>query len=421
MNILVIATGTRGDVQPRIALGKQLLQGGHRVIVAAQALFSASIAEAGLEIYPLSGDARKFFAGPIGVSLRARMNDGKEFTRFWRAYVSPSVRRHLCEVLLACQDVDAVICEPWFQVAPTLRQILKVPCFVACLTPVPSIPTSQFVYPFSQRLSNVTVPAEYENSWSDADWFASAAFPDIKRWRAELSLETVEWEDYLKLVRDCPHLFGYSSHVLEKPSDWSELHQVTGYWFTCQDAKSSPSEALEYFIQAGSPPIVMGFSSQVCDDGVRIRNCFVRALRNTGRRGILLSGWGEVIQIDSKDCFCCQEAPYEWLLPRVAGMIHHGGAGSVGECLRAGAPSFAIPQGYDGAFWGLRIAALGVGLDPMPMHTLTESRLSDSLHRLCEDRVLKQKLKKVAALIQEETRQAKALHSIEDFIHNGHC
>jgi sterol 3beta-glucosyltransferase len=416
MKVTVIAIGTRGDVQPLIALGVQLAQCGHTVRIAAQSLFASVIADARLEFYPLSGDARKFFAGAVGRHLRTRMDDGDEFTRFWKSYVSPVVRRHVGEVIPACLGADAIVCEPWFQIAPTLKDYLNIPCFVGCVMPVPCIQTQEFNYPFSQQLCQTTAETGCAESWRDAEWFGGVAFPEIKMWRASLGLKSLEWNSYLEQIRGCPHLFGYSVHVLKKPSDWSELHQVTGYWFLSEGEHFVPPQRLKDFLETGSPPVVLGFSSQVCEQVERVRSCFIQSLRKTRKRGIILSGWDDNIQIDTGECLSCKEVPYDWLLPQVAGMVHHGGAGSVGECLRAGIPSLAIPQGYDGAFWGLRIAELGLGLKPVRLEAMEVRDLTYGISRFYEDRELCHKLGSIAGLISEETNQFTAVHLIENYV-----
>lgn len=414
--ITIVAVGLRGDVQPLIALGRGLKNAGYKVRVASQPDFGGLVKASGLEHYALSGEARRFFAGPAGLALRSRLGDAAQFTRFWRAYVAPMVLNHLSELPGAAAGADAVICPPWFQASPTLAEARGVPCLVACVMPVPAIPTAEFPYPFQDSVWGQTDEAANRTSWEEGEWFAGVAFPELGRWRVSLNLPAVSWDGYLACIRSTPHLFGYSRHVLPKPRDWGAAHHVTGYWFPDDDMSYTPPEELRRFLDAGPPPLVLGFSSQASRRNAELSTLFAEALGRTGRRGILLTGWGGLKAVSSSNVFTAGAVPYEWLLPRAAAMVHHGGAGTVGECLRRGVPSVAIPLGYDGHFWGRRVAALGAGLAPLSENNLDLTVAAEVITRLCEDRSVRERSRRLSHLIRDEDGVRNAVRHVESHL-----
>src|ERR1700743_2137402 len=141
MRITVIAVGTRGDVQPLIALAKGLRKAGHAVRFATEEISSKAIQDAGLEYYRLSGDSESFSAGPAGVAFRESLDRSPwHFRRFWKSFVAIGFRRHLLEVSEPCRDAEAIVCLPYLNIGATLAEKFQVPCFIAGVIPVPAFP-----------------------------------------------------------------------------------------------------------------------------------------------------------------------------------------------------------------------------------------------------------------------------------------
>ncbi|SMO36666.1 nucleotide disphospho-sugar-binding domain-containing protein [Propioniciclava tarda] len=120
----------------------------------------------------------------------------------------------------------------------------------------------------------------------------------------------------------------------------------------------------------------------------------VRHLGGFGRRGfyglscirvVLLSGWGGLAADSSGRLLVIDEAPHDWLCPRSAGVVHHGGAGTTGAGVVAGVPALVVPFAVDQPFWGARLAALGVGPQPIPRRRLTAENLAAALVSLRDD------------------------------------
>ncbi|CAA9577642.1 MAG: UDP-glucose:sterol glucosyltransferase, partial [uncultured Thermomicrobiales bacterium] len=200
--------------------------------------------------------------------------------------------------------------------------------------------------------------------------------------RRELGLGKGPWGGpYRALERNrVPALYGYSPHVLPRPADWPAEHHVTGYWFLGAPEGWTPPPDLAAFLDAGEPPVFVGFGSMGSRDPREAGRVALEALERSGRRGVLASGWGGLTAADLPDTvFPVTSIPHTWLFPRMAAVVHHGGAGTTGAALRAGVPSVVVPFGLDQPFWGRRVAALGVGTQPIPRKRLTSARLAKAI------------------------------------------
>ena len=157
-------------------------------------------------------------------------------------------------------------------------------------------------------------------------------------------------------------LCGYSPHVIPVPRDWDDRHVVTGYWFLDEPEGWQPPEGLEEFLAAGEAPVYVGFGSMGDRDAERTTAVVIEALAELGRGAVLSSGWGGLSESDLPDgFFMVGSVPHSWLFPRVAAVVHHGGAGTTAAGVRAGIPAVVTPVLGDQPFWGRTLARLGVG------------------------------------------------------------
>jgi UDP:flavonoid glycosyltransferase YjiC (YdhE family) len=140
------------------------------------------------------------------------------------------------------------------------------------------------------------------------------------------------------------------------------------------------------------------------------------ALAQSGQRGILLTGWGGLRTERVPDnVFVLDAAPHSWLFPRMAAVVHHGGAGTTAEGLRAGVPSVIVPFILDQPFWGARIQALGLGPDPIPRKKLTADRLADAIRVAVTDSNMKQRANAYGAAIRAEDGCGNAIKRIKQY------
>jgi UDP:flavonoid glycosyltransferase YjiC (YdhE family) len=223
---------------------------------------------------------------------------------------------------------------------------------------------------------------------------------------------------YRKLVNQpIPILYGYSTHVLPRPKDWHDHLHLTGYWFLDNDLDWQPPAELVDFLDDGPPPVYIGFGSMSGGDAERLADVSLKALQSAGQRGILLTGWGGLDKSDLPDTVLkLAAAPHQWLFPRMSGVVHHGGAGTVSAGLRAGVPSLAIPFFADQPFWGAQLFKLGVGPAPISRKRLTANRLGYALRRMADHEGMRQRAADIGARIRAEDGVGEAVRLFEHYI-----
>jgi predicted nucleic acid-binding protein len=198
-------------------------------------------------------------------------------------------------------------------------------------------------------------------------------------------------------------LHGVSRHVLPQAADWPDRYHVTGYWFLGDGGGWRPPDELAAFLEGGPAPVAIGFGSMTSSNPAAMARLVVDAARAAGRRAILLTGWE---RLDGRalgaDVLAVPAAPHDWLYPRVAAAVHHGGAGTVVAALAAGTPNVIVPHMADQPYWGRRVAALGVGPRPIPRHRLTVARLEGAIRLAAEDAALRGRAAALGARIRAE-------------------
>jgi UDP:flavonoid glycosyltransferase YjiC (YdhE family) len=211
-----------------------------------------------------------------------------------------------------------------------------------------------------------------------------------------------------------PTLYGFSPYVISSPSDWDGNNHVTGFWFLDSANDWIPPLDLLDFLQAGSPPVYIGFGSMSTRKPEETTDLVIDALHRTNQRALLASGWGGLQKSDLPDSvFMIDSIPHAWLFTRVSAVVHHGGAGTTAAGLRAGVPSIVIPFFGDQPYWGQRIADLGVGPAPIPRQKLTDERLAQAIQIAITDKAMRQRAADLGSKIQAEDGVACAVEIIQ--------
>ena len=209
-----------------------------------------------------------------------------------------------------------------------------------------------------------------------------------------------------------PVLNGWSRHVLPHPPGWGAHLATTGYWFLDRTPDWRPPRGLADFLGSGPPPVSVGFGSMAGADPEGVTERVLRALRLAGKRGVLLTGWGGLSNADlPDDLFEVGEVPHDWLFPRVAAAVHHGGAGTTAASLRAGTPTVIVPHFADQFFWGARVAGLGAGPRPAPRAKLTAERLADAIRRATGDAGMRERARSLGEKIRAENGVERAVEA----------
>lgn len=380
MRIKILTVGSRGDVQPFIALGSGLQKAGHHVTLATHGNYETLVRERGLDFFPLQGNLREMVGSDAG---QAMLGTGRNFVAFMREFMNMMntlLPRLLADSVDACQDADVILYSTFSFFGYHIAEKLGVQSIGTYLCPVsrthefPSIGAPAL--PLGGGYNWLTYVFMEQTVWQP---FRTA----INRWRVEtLGLAPVPFFGILgKVEREpYPFLYGYSPNVVPKPRDWGPWRYVTGYWFLNTPLDWRPPADLVDFIRSGPPPVYVGFGSMSSGEAERITAIVTAALKRTRQRGILATGWGGLsAPALGDDFFAVEFVPHDWLFPQMAAVVHHGGAGTTAAGLRAGVPSIIVPFFADQPFWGERVAALGVGPKPTPHQMLSVDRLAAAI------------------------------------------
>lgn len=380
MNILIFTFGSRGDVQPYVALGVALNAQGHAVAISTGQGFDEMITGHGLASAPASIDFREIIKSPEAQEALRTVSGKFKAMRSFKGLV----RQQFEDMWRIAKEVgpDLIIYHPKATVAQHIAEALSVIAVPTTLQPM-FVPTGQFpapVLPFRDlgRLGN-RMTHRFLN-WVSAKGQGSL----IGNWRQErLGLTPKDqrafFEGYDPQGRVVPRLHGYSTQLVTKPADWTEREHITGYWFL-KPKDWQPPEALAQFLQGGPPPVCVGFGSMPAKDARKQTQIVVEALRKSGQRGVLATGWGGLAEVArSESIHVLDAAPHDWLFPRCAAVVHHGGAGTTHEGLRWGRPTIICPLSVDQPYWGRRVMEIGAGPKPIPQKHWNSEDLAAAL------------------------------------------
>jgi sterol 3beta-glucosyltransferase len=215
-----------------------------------------------------------------------------------------------------------------------------------------------------------------------------------------------------------PVLYGYSETIAPRPPDWPSNHCVTGYWFLGAPETYQPDERLAAFLASGPPPVYVGFGSTLVGRHPEtIARIIIEALASNAQRGIVYSSWGDlgtftwpnsVLRID--------DAPSDWLFPRMAAVVHHGGAGTTSTALRAGVPAVIVPVYGDQQFWARRVYALGACVAPIPRLQLSVDRLGSAIAEVLRRPEIRASAVELGCALGREDGVGSAFTLIEQYI-----
>lgn len=403
MLISLLTAGSRGDTQPYIALGLELQKAGYAVRIAASETFEDLVIRFGLEFYPLPGKVSEIVDNK---NLRQAMeadNPFKVLASFntLKKY-APSLQQGFYE---ACQGSDAIVYHPGAAIGYFIAQSLNIPGILA--TPFPMIPTRD--YPALIFYDSIRLGKSFNllthKLFGEIMWLTSKD-PIEQFWKGKFGSIPPNFVNPFSQKRSENGLFlvACSNYVFPQPQNRSKQTHHTGYWFLNEGDDWSPAESLQKFLQAGKPPVYIGFGSLGNPaQATQTTELVIDALKLSGQRGILATGWSGMTKPDRipDNIFIVESIPHAWLFPRMSVVVHHGGAGTTAAGLRAGIPSVIIPHANDQFAWGRRVYELGVGAKPIPRKKLTAAKLSDAISYALDEKVQAQ-AKELSERIQRE-------------------
>ncbi len=403
MRIALFTIGGRGDTQPFVALAVRLKQEGHRVTLVARPDFADLAADYGVDFAPLGHPYQPFITGAAESSAlgAGHLLNQLRYGLSQRRYFSDQLNQ---DAWRAAQGRDAIIYKYSWITGYSIAEKLGIPCAAAMLFPL--TPTRAFPSFLIGRGID-RGPLLNRLTWSLSEQVVWQLLrPDDTKLRRELGIRPLPFFGPLRhqQCEEMPVYYAYSPAVLPRPADWPERMQVTGYWFLDPPPGWQPPADLLHFLQAGPPPVSIGFGSMASHDAQATLDLVLQALELSGQRGVLLSGWAGLGKGRTlpEFVFSAESLPHSWLFPRMAAVVHHGGAGTTGAALRSGVPSVLTPLAADQPSWARLVYALGAGPAPLPFQTLTAERMAEAIREAVTNSAMRQRATELGKQIQAE-------------------
>jgi sterol 3beta-glucosyltransferase len=411
MHITIIALGSRGDVLPYVVLGEGLRAVGHQVRFVTFEGFRAMVTSRGLDLHPILGDAEALMSSASGISLaESGSNVVKGLIAILGSFgaLTGEYLRVFSEKIL--WETDVILNQlPASLFGYDLAKKFGVPYWIVSV--IPLLRTQTFPLPLFPQLP---LGAWYNwLSYRLAEQMAWQPFRrEVNRWRrTTLGLPDAPfWGHFREMIAQrIPVLNGFSEHVVPRAPEWGEHIHLTGYWYPAECDWEPPDE-LQRFLDGGPPPVFMGFGSMPVRNPQQLTRTVLDALVMSGQRAIISAGWAGIGSGELPDhVLKIDYVPYNWLFPRVAAIVHHGGSGTTAAGFRSGVPNVVLPFMMDQFFWGRRVFELGVGAEPIPHKRLTAGNLAAAIHQVMGDVAIQQRAAALGRLIRDEDGVSRAV------------
>ena len=452
LNIVIQVVGSRGDVQPFVALGKVLKDTyGHRVRLATHPSFKCFVQENGLEFFSIGGDPSRLmafmvanpslmpgFRSLVSGDIGRRRRDVAEYIQgCWRSCYEagdglglgatdddvsePSKNDPGSEPEARPFVADCIIANPPSFAHIHCAEKLGIPLHI--MFTMPYSPTQAFPHPLANIQSSNTDPqlANYI-SYVMIEVLSWQGLGDIiNRFRAKcLNLDPVSliWAPGMLERLKIPHTYCWSSALIPKPKDWGPHISISGFYLLNLASNYTPAPDFQAFLDAGPAPIYIGFGSIVLEDPNAMTELIFEAVRKTGQRVLLSKGWGGIgaDRLHIPDgVYMLGNVPHDWLFKHVSCVVHHGGAGTTAAGITAGRPTVVVPFFGDQPFWGAMVARAGAGPDPIPHKQLTADKLADAINFCLKPESL-ERAKELASKIAAERGSDMGAQSFHQYL-----
>lgn len=442
LNLVIQVIGSRGDIQPFLALGKELKAHGHRVRLATHMAFREFVLEGGLEFFNIGGDPAELMAFMVknpgllpglksirsGAIQRRRREMREIFNGCWKSCFETGDGTYLHQI----KDdpwsdsldyrrrpfvADAIIANPPSLAHIHCAQRLGIPLHI--MFTMPWSPTQSFPHPLA-TVHNQNCKRTVANlvSYGIVDMMVWEGLGDIlntlrKKTLALQPLDSFTAPSLLHRLR-VPHTYLWSPALLPKPPDWADNIDVCGFGFLPPETSYTPPTEIDRFLKAGPTPIYVGFGSIVVDNPIKLTEIVFKAVQESGQRALVSKGWGGLgaDEVDVPDnILIIGNCPHDWLFRQVSCVIHHGGAGTTAAGLAHGRPTIIVPFFGDQQFWGDIVARAGAGPAPIPYKRLNVQNLSDAIEKALEASTLK----RAQAIAMDMQEEAGVQHGVRSF------
>jgi UDP:flavonoid glycosyltransferase YjiC (YdhE family) len=385
VKIIIPTIGTRGDVQPYIALALGLQNAGHSVSIASHPTMRGLVESYGVTFAPIGPDID---IGHETAVIRGRSPNWMiGFLRVMKFSFAMLEEAH-ADLLELCRAVDLVIVS--HTAAGSIEaDKLGLPTVSVTLMPqaIPANdPKASFIKRGFRKLAGAGMGLVMTRP--------------LNQIRKRVGVPPM---GAVGITSTTLNLIPLSPHVFPPNPLWEPRHHMTGYWFAPSPQTWTPPADLLKFLEAGEPPVVISLGAMALsgEDALEAARITLEAVRQAGVRAII-QGWDEPMKKLSVPgtVYHASPVPHDWLLERASGMVHHGGFGTTAAGLRAGIPALVIPHIIDQFIWGQKVAELGVGPQPIPRAKLKPQVMSEALVQMKSP-----EMRAKAAALGEKIRQ----------------
>jgi len=403
MRFALAAEGSRGDVQPMVALAAHLIRRGHQAMVCAPPDLRSLVEERGIEFRALGTDIHRFLEHNADVlrsgALRSARISKRLFQRILREQFEALPEAAAgAEMIIGAgvQLAGPSVAEAW---GIPYRSIAYTPAVLRSASYPPPVFPNQSMPPWVNRLT----------------WRGFLALCNqllrggLNRHRAALGLDPVP-DVYRYLISKRP-LLAADAALAPAPDDLPVAVDQVGYLLP-EDGMPLPPK-LESFLQAGPPPVYIGFGSMVDPHPADTTRLLLDAVERAGCRAILARGWAGLGDGPlPESVFGAGALPHASLFPRLAAVVHHGGAGTTTTTARSGVPQIVIPHLLDQHYWGHRTHLLGVAPQPLPRAKLSAAGLAERIAATLENELLSERASELAERLRTGDPLERAVEAI---------
>jgi sterol 3beta-glucosyltransferase len=409
MEFTVATYGTEGDTRPLAELCRALMDAGHTARLLADRATLHAAQALGVPCEPLSGDIRQAVAPDALGPIVGKRGSAQAVVKALASIANANTAAWMREVKAAAEGSDAIVMSALASfVGLSVAEYLRIPAIGASMIPI--TPTREFASPF---LRPGIVPGFLNRG--------SHTFVNDMIWRAFRRATNAARVDVCAMAprrrnwTDHPILYGVSRTLLPRPTDWPEQALVCGQWVPPVGNRAEqgwvPPDGLAAFLDAGEPPIYVGFGSMAGFDSERLMRALIEAI--DGRRALFYPGWGGVDTAGLPSNFhVIGDTPHAWLFPRVSLVVHHGGAGTTHSATRAGKPSVVVPFAGDQSFWADRLRRLGVAAMAVDGNAPTSAAFAVAID-FASQGATRARAEELAAAMREEDGLRTAVTAIE--------
>lgn len=414
MQITILAPGSRGDIQPYVALGQGLARAGHGVRVVTNEDHRSLVVAHGLEVRTVAFNVQ----AALQEREASRAIEGGGLVASFRKFAELAKKgaRELAEVgVEASRGADAIVAGfAGMLLGASIAEklgIRLVQAYNVPLTPTREFPGALFPWmsfwprSITHRLSHwLTRQAIWQMARSSGD----AARVEV------LGLTSAPITGLSgPVMRESPLIYGLSPALIPPPADWDPRIAMTGCWFAEEPADWHPPEEVTRFLDAGPPPVYIGFGSMSSERPEATTRAVLDAMARLGRRAIVHSGWaGLGGESAPEGVLVVGSVPHSWLFPRVGAVVHHGGAGTTAAAFRAGVPQVVVPFHGDQPFWARLTHRIGVGTKPLPRTKLTSERLAGAIEEALRSEAMRERAARIGEQVRKEDGVAAAVEII---------